>query len=283
METAGTPLKAVQDALGEIQIQAQKHTFQISGVGVTGSGRHIASLILGADLVKNEVTAQTIAALNYAPDVASVIEIGGQDSKMILLENGIPVVHNLNTLCAAGTGSFLTAQAYRLNIPIEDFGDYALRSKGQINIASKCTVFAESDMIHKAALGYNKEDIIKGLCEGLARNFINNVAKNRPLKSPTLFVGGVASNQGVVKAFESELGHAVIVPKEHKIMGCIGVALLTLRQKMESTNFKGFEVTENNIEPEPIVCEDCPNQCEITKILVNNDVVGHLNSRCGKY
>jgi len=283
LETAGTPIQTIRDAIREIHLQAKKHKFQIDGVGVTGSGRHIAALLLGADLVKNEVTSQTIAALDYNPNISSIIEVGGQDSKVIILEKGVPLWHNLNTLCAAGTGSFLTSQAHRLKIPIEKFGEYASRSKREINIASKCAVFAESDMVHKAALGCSKEDIIKGLCEGLVRNFINNVSRNRPLKSPTLFAGGVAANQGVVRAFEKELGHSIIVPEEHKIMGCIGVALLTLRQKIYKTNFKGFKVSENEISPEQIICKVCPNQCEITKILVNNKIAGHLNSRCGKY
>jgi predicted CoA-substrate-specific enzyme activase len=283
LETAGDPVGTVLRALREVEKEVAARDIRISGVGVTGSGRVIAQLILGADLVKNEVTAQAVSGLHFRKDVASIIEIGGQDSKTIILKNGIPVWHNLNALCSAGTGSFLSSQAYRLKVPIEEFGEYALKSDKNVNIASKCTVFSESDMIHKAASGYKKEDIIKGLCDGLARNFINNIARNRKLEGPTIFAGGVAANRGVVKAFERELGHEVIVPREHKIMGCIGVALLVLREKVVKTDFKGFEVSSHKITPELFQCCDCPNQCEITRLSVNGKVAGHLNSRCGKH
>lgn len=283
LDTAGAPIRALKQALEEIKKASECHGFQINGIGVTGSGRKIASFFIGADVVTNEVTAQTMAALHHNPEVSSIIEIGGQDSKVILLKNGIPVWFNLNTLCAAGTGSFLASQASRLKISVEEFGAYASRSTLKVNIAAKCTVFSESDMIHKAALGCKKEDIINGLCEGLVRNFINNVAKNRPLDDPILFVGGVASNQGVINAFERELGRKVIAPKEHKITGCIGAAILALQKNVERTKFKGFEVAKHDIGMDFFVCVDCQNRCDITKIFVNNTAVGHLGSRCEKY
>ena len=283
LDTAGAPVKALKQALEEIKIASEYRGFQIDGVGVTGSGRKIAAFLIGADVIKNEVTAQTIAALHYNPAVSSIIEIGGQDSKVILLKKGIPVWFNLNTLCAAGTGSFLASQASRLKISVKEFGAYASRSTIKVNIAAKCTVFSESDMIHKAALGCKKEDIINGLCEGLVRNFINNVAKNRPLGDPILFVGGVASNQGVIDAFERELGRKVTVPKEHKITGCIGAAILALQENIERTKFKGFEVAKHDIRTDFFICSDCQNQCDITTIFANNITVGYLGSRCEKY
>lgn len=283
LDTAGAPIRALKQALDEIRKASEYHGFQINGVGVTGSGRKIASFIIGADVIKNEVTAQTIAALHYDPKVSSIIEIGGQDSKVILLESGVPVWFNMNTLCAAGTGSFLESQASRLKIPVEEFGEYASRSGLKVNIAAKCTVFSESDMIHKAALGCKKEDIINGLCEGLVRNFISNVAKNRPLGDPIIFVGGVASNRGVVEAFERELGRKVTVPKEHKITGCIGAAILAMRENTERTKFKGFGLAKDDIKTNFFVCPDCQNRCDITSIAVNNTSSGYLGSRCEKY
>ncbi|MBU1038140.1 MAG: 2-hydroxyglutaryl-CoA dehydratase [Candidatus Omnitrophica bacterium] len=283
LDTSGAPIKAMKQALEEIRKASESHGFQIGGVGVTGSGRKIASFLIGADVIKNEVTAQIIAALHYNPEVSSIIEIGGQDSKVILLKNGIPVWFNLNTLCASGTGSFLASQAGRLKIPVEEFGAYASRSTLKMNIAAKCTVFSESDMIHKAALGCKKEDIINGLCEGLVRNFINNVTKNRSLGDPILFVGGVASNQGVVNAFERELGRKVIVPKEHKITGCIGAAILALQEDIKETKFKGFEVAKHDIRTVFFICGDCQNRCDITTISANDTTVGYLGSRCEKY
>lgn len=283
LDTAGMPIKALKQALHLIREEAHKQDFWIDGVGVTGSGRKIAALLMGADIIKNEVTAQTVSALHYDSGVASIIEIGGQDSKAIALKNGVPVWYNLNTLCAAGTGSFLTSQANRLKIPIEEFGNYASRSTLKVNIAAKCAVFSESDMIHKAAMGCKTEDIVNGLCEGLVRNFINSVAKNRPILTPVVFVGGVASNQGVVAAFERELGLKMTVPKEHKITGAIGAALLAIKEGIGQTKFKGFDALEDDIGTEFFICDDCPNRCDITRILVNNSTAGHLGSRCGKH
>ncbi|MCX5678960.1 MAG: acyl-CoA dehydratase activase [Candidatus Omnitrophica bacterium] len=283
VETAGAPLEALCKAAAEIKNTVEKHSAQICGIGITGSSRKLAALVLGADVIKNEVTAQTVAALHYDPRIATVIEIGGQDSKVILLKDGIPTWHNLNTLCAAGTGSFLASQAIRLGIPIEEFGNYALRSTVRVNIASKCTVFSESDMIHKAALGCRKEDIINGLCEGLARNFINNVARNREMPDPVIFVGGVASNIGVVRAFEAALKTRITVPEEHRITGCVAMALLALRSGIKESAFKGFGLLDKEVRAGFFLCEDCPNQCEITRVNVEEKSVGCFGSRCGKH
>ena len=125
--------------------------------------------MVGADAVKNEITAHAIAALHFEPDVRTVVEIGGQDSKIIIIRDGIVTDFAMNTVCAAGTGSFLDQQANRIGIPIEHFGEYALRSKTPVRIAGRCAVFAESDMIHKQQAGHNLEDIIRGLCEAFAR------------------------------------------------------------------------------------------------------------------
>src|SRR3712207_6055377 len=168
LRTKGNPIKVIQEG---IKLLSNKYkSEEIKGVGTTGSGRHIAGALLGADVIKNEITAHAIASLNLDKDVRTIIEIGGQDSKIIILEDGIVTDFAMNTVCAAGTGSFLDRQAERLDIPIEKFGDYALRSNIPVRIAGRCAVFAESDMIHKQQLGYNQEDIIKGLCNALVRN-----------------------------------------------------------------------------------------------------------------
>ena len=132
----------------------------ISGVGVTGSGRELAGAMVDADVVKNEITAHGMAVLQSIPTAQTILEIGGQDSKIILLRNGVVSDFAMNTVCAAGTGSFLDRQAARLNIPIQEFGSLALNSRSPIRIAGRCAVFAESDMIHKQQMGCSSEDII---------------------------------------------------------------------------------------------------------------------------
>jgi predicted CoA-substrate-specific enzyme activase len=129
------------------------------------------------------------------PNVKTIIEIGGQDSKIILIKNGVVSDFAMNTVCAAGTGSFLDRQAERLGIPIEAFGDYALKADSPVRIAGRCAVFAESDMIHKQQLGYHESNIIMGLCEALVRNYLNNVGKGKEIVQKVFFQGGVAATR----------------------------------------------------------------------------------------
>jgi len=158
LRTRGQPVKVMQNGLKELAPKIDG-TVSICGVGTTGSGRYLAGILTGADVIKNEITAHAVAALHYEPGTHTVIEIGGQDSKSIILRNGTVIDFAMNTVCAAGTGSFLDQQAYRLGIPIEAFGDYALRANKPVKIASRCTVFAESDMIHKQQMGHSVEDM----------------------------------------------------------------------------------------------------------------------------
>ena len=163
------------------------------------SARYLIKAVMGADVAKTEIIAHAVASTTLIPDVNTILEIGGQDSKIIILRNGIVADFAMNSVCAAGTGSFLDHQATRLGIPIEDFGDYAIRSENAVNIAGRCGVFAESDMIHKTQMGYSKEDIIHGLCDALVRNYLNNVGKGKDIKPPIVFQGGVAYNKGIIK------------------------------------------------------------------------------------
>jgi len=153
LRTQGKPVVMVQQGLKEI-VQSLPSDAQIRGVGTTGSARHLAGVIVSADVVKNEITSHAVAALHFIPDVQTVIEIGGQDSKIIVIRDGIVTDFGMNTVCAAGTGSFLDQQASRLNMRIDDFGDKALESRKPVRIAGRCTVFAESDMIHKQQMGH---------------------------------------------------------------------------------------------------------------------------------
>ena len=173
--TEGNPIGVTKKVLEQIKNGVEDKNISIVGVGTTGSARELIGAILEADIVKNEITAHAMGVLVFHPEVKTVFEIGGQDSKIIIIDHGIVVDYAMNTLCAAGTGSFLSAQARRLNIPVEEFGSYALRSKNAAKIAGRCTVFAESDLVHKAQTGYTKEDLIAGLCHSIVNNYLNNV------------------------------------------------------------------------------------------------------------
>jgi predicted CoA-substrate-specific enzyme activase len=286
LRTAGRPIETIKSGLKMLK-EDLKDDIEIKGVGTTGSGRKLASVIVGADVVKNEITAHAVASISEIPNVQTILEIGGQDSKIIILRDGIVVDFAMNTVCAAGTGSFLDRQAQRLGIPIELFGEIAIKSKNPTRIAGRCAVFAESDMIHKQQLGYKVEDILKGLCQALVRNYLANVAKGKEIKPPVVFQGGVAANSGIKRAFEEELGMKIIVPEHFDVMGALGAALLAKKaisqNKQKQTNFHGFEAAFKEHRAESFECNGCPNLCEIVQIYVDNKLIARWGDRCGRW
>ena len=284
IRTQGKPIQALKQGLEEMR-KKLKEEVQILGVGTTGSGRQLAAVMVGADAVKNEITAHGVAALHSVPNVHTIIEIGGQDSKLILLRDQIIYDFAMNTVCAAGTGSFLDRQAERLNIPIEEFGTLALQSKTPVRIAGRCAVFAESDMIHKQQLGHNQEDIINGLCEALARNYLNNLGKGKEIKGPVIFQGGVAANIGIRRAFEKMLNCEIIVPKHANVMGAIGACLLAKDEvkKTGKTNFVGFDVAISDYSVKSFECDSCSNMCEVIEFYRDNGLVSRWGDKCGRW
>ncbi|QZY54338.1 acyl-CoA dehydratase activase [Crassaminicella profunda] len=284
LRTQGRPIETVKNGLSQMKERLGEDV-HVLGVGTTGSGRNLGGIMIGADVIKNEITAHGVAALHFVPDVRTIIEIGGQDSKIILLRNGVLYDFAMNTVCAAGTGSFLDRQAERLGIPIEEFGDLALKSNATVRIAGRCAVFAESDMIHKQQLGHNQEDIINGLCEALVRNYLNNLGKGKEIQGPVIFQGGVAANVGIKKAFEKILGCEVVVPKFANVMGAIGSALLAKEEvsKKGSTNFKGFEIADSNYAVKSFECEHCPNMCEVVEFYRDESLVARWGDKCGRW
>lgn len=284
LRTRGTPINVLNDGLKKLK--KELGNIQITGVGTTGSGRQLAGVIVGADLVKNEITAHATASKKMVPDVRTILEIGGQDSKIIFLKNGVVTDFAMNTVCAAGTGSFLDRQAARLNIPIEHFGEYALRSKNPTRIAGRCAVFAESDMIHKQQMGHCVEDIVAGLCEALVRNYLSNLAKCKEISEPIIFQGGVAANVGIVTAFERALGKRVIIPQYYDVMGAYGAALLAhqnYERTGKPTSFYGFDNAYSTFETRSIECNGCDNLCEVIEVRGNNTVMARWGDRCGKW
>ncbi|MGB9598225.1 MAG: acyl-CoA dehydratase activase [Minisyncoccales bacterium] len=283
--TAGNPISAIQKALKKLNdfFEEKKIEKKIAGLGTTGSARYLASAILGADLIKNEITAHAQGVLPFLPDVKTIIEIGGQDSKIIILEEGRVVDFAMNLLCSAGTGAFLDAQSYRLGIDVRNFGEIALKSKNPTAIASRCSVFAESDMIHKQQVGHLIEDIVAGLCLGLARNFLSTLGKGKNIQEPIAFLGGVSENLGMRWAFEKLLGKKIIVPSYNTVTGALGVALLTKRKNLSKTKFRGFDISDMKVECSSFVCKGCSNECEVISAQIEGKIVGRWGDRCGKW
>jgi len=283
--TEGRPIEAIQKDLRELKNWISTHNPQpeIAGAGTTGSARYLAGVITGADLIKNEITAHAKGVTFSIPDARTVVEIGGQDSKIIILENGVAVDFAMQTICAAGTGSFLDAQSFRLGIPIEKFGEIALKSKKPTTLASRCTIFAESDMIHKQQIGHLVEDIIAGLCQGLARNFLNNVARGKNIQPPIVFLGGVSENIGMRRAFKEAFGQEIVVPSCNTVMGAFGAALLVKENPPQKTKFLGFEIFDKDIKCTSFQCQGCPNRCEVIEARIEGKVIARWGDRCGKW
>jgi predicted CoA-substrate-specific enzyme activase len=278
--TEGNPIEAVKRVITNLEKDIGNKNIAIVGIGVTGSARKLIGSMVGANVVKNEITAHAIGTLSLFPNVRTIIEIGGQDSKIIILEDGIVVDYAMNTLCAAGTGAFLSSQAKRLGVCVEEFGDIALGSDKPVRIAARCTVFAESDLVHKAQAGYKKVDIIAGLCDAVANNYLNNVARGKKIMPPIVFQGGVSKNKGVIKAFERALNEKIHVDEKGHLMGALGIAILSKESKLREPF--SFQITNERFETKGHECSNCSNHCEIVSIYKNKELIDKWGNRCEK-
>ena len=277
--TMGNPIQAVKNVISEISKKLDK-SYSVVNAGTTGSARKLIGVVLGAKVVKNEITAHAVGTLSVVPDARTILEIGGQDSKIILINNGVVMDYAMNTLCAAGTGSFLSSQAKRLDLDMQEFAELALTSKNPAKIAARCTVFAESDLVHKAQIGHSKADIVAGLCRAIVLNYLNNVGKGKQIRAPIVFQGGVSRNLAVVREFEKEFGMPVYVDKSGHLMGALGVAVLC--KKVQEETLFDFNVTEIDFETKGHECTECPNNCEIICILKNKKQIDAWGNKCEK-
>jgi predicted CoA-substrate-specific enzyme activase len=282
--TAGRPIEAVRIGLQEIGEEIGGR-LEIKGVGTTGSGRYLTADFVGADLVRNEITAQATAAIYIDPNVDTIFEIGGQDSKYISLDDGVVVDFEMNKVCAAGTGSFLEEQAEKLDVSIkEEFGALALSAEEPVRMGERCTVFIESDLVHHQQRGAQKDDLVAGLSYSIVQNYLNRVVGDRRIGNHIFFQGGTAFNKGVVAAFERVLDKEIIVPENHDVTGAIGVAILAMEERTwERSGFKGFDLSQRSYEQSSFECKGCPNLCLIRKVSVEGEKPLFYGSRCEKY
>ena len=284
LDTAGRPIEAVKTGLREIGREVGEQV-NICGVCTTGSGRYMLGDFVGADIVKNEITAQATGALQFDKTVDTIFEIGGQDSKYISIDNGVIVDFEMNKVCAAGTGSFLEEQAEKLDIKIkEEFQDIAINCQTPCKFGERCTVFIESDLISHQQKGASKNELVSGLAYSIVQNYLNKVVGKRRIGNNIFFQGGTACNKAVVAAFEKKLDKKITVPPHNDVTGAIGAALITRENyEGEKSRFKGFDLHKRKYELKTFTCNGCANVCEINQVKIENEKPLYYGHRCEKY
>jgi len=223
----------VKPELGLTAREVFEETIRIAGIErgeidvivATGYGRNVVEF---ADKKITEITCHAAGASFLFPDTGTVIDIGGQDSKVIAVENGRVLDFVMNDKCAAGTGRFIEVMASALGLKIEEVGDLAFRAAKKLKISSTCTVFAESEVVSYLSAGERVENIIAGVCDAIASRIVA-MANRVGIKREVVLTGGVAKNLGVRRAIEERIGFEVRVPEEPQIVGALGAAFLGTR------------------------------------------------------
>ena len=262
---------------------AQLPREKISGVGITGSGKEFVKSFVGADYTDSEIIAHMVACLKEYPDVRTILDIGGEDSKLMLVRDGELADFQMNKDCGGGTGSMIETIASRLGVRIEDVGTIAQESKDPAMLPGKCGIFCQSAAVSQLSKGRATKDILLGVCRALIGNYLAVLAKGKQLLPPIIFQGSTAQNAALVACFEEALGYPVSVPKNCSFMGAIGIALLT-EENMNGhhTNFRKDAILDANHRTEIAHCHDCENNCELLRLYHGTGLLGMSGSRCGK-
>lgn len=281
LPTRGRPIEAVGQGLDLIR-QRIGERLHVLGVAVTGSGRQLAAHLLGADVVKNEITCQLRGAVEIAPEVDTIFEIGGQDSKYIHVRDGRIADFVMNKICAAGTGSFLEEQADHLGVAIVDeFSQLAGVSAAPADLGCQCTVFMHSEVVAAQRRGTSTPDLCAGLACSIARNYLDRVVSGRPVGRAIMFQGGVANNPSVVAAFGQILGRPVRVHPYASVSGALGAALLVREARLSATAFRGLGACREQ-EVTSFECQACANRCQVNQVLIDRHRV-YFGDACERY
>ena len=284
--TDGDPLSAVRDTLAKIDEQVKAKGLRIGRISAatTGSGRYLTGDYIGADLVRNEITAQASGARAFSDEIDTIFEIGGQDSKYIRLDGDVIIDFEMNKACAAGTGAFLEKQAERLGIRLEDFGDTALLNTRPPDLDWTCTVFSESAMVYYQQNNVPVEDLAAGICLASGKNYLNKNVASRDIGSAIAFQGAVAFNKGMVAAFETILGRKIVAPPYPHITGAVGAARLAYLENPETSRFHGFDrIAESTYEVGSFECKGCANRCDVNTFQMDGGPKYFYNDRCEKF
>jgi predicted CoA-substrate-specific enzyme activase len=282
LRTNGDPVRAARRCYAEIHKEVAHHLnpekIAIVGLGVCGSGRHIAGLHAMSPAIINEITAHATAAIHFDPHVDTIIEIGGQDAKYTHITNAVPTDYAMNEACSAGTGSFLEESALEsLGIPMNRIAEVAIRATQPPNFNDQCSAFIASDIKNAIHDGIGVEDITAGLVYSVCMNYINRVKGNRPVGSKVFMQGGVCYNQAVPRAMAILTGRSIIVPPDPGLMGAYGVALEVKKRlangMLSEQNHDLATLAQRRLSyGKPFICtgtkQACDRRCKIARIKI---------------
>ncbi len=285
--TAGRPIDAVKEVFRNLLLDNGADKVRIAAVGLTGSGRYLVGSFIGADLIKNEITVQARAAAEIDPE-ADIIEIGGQDSKLIIKRNGVVVDYQMNKACAAGTGSFIDELAEMLDISVKDgdFASLAFAAPHTIDLGTRCAAFMAQAVASVQQQGVPHEVITASLADSIAKNYLSKVVGTRKLGNKVILTGAVFHNQAIVSAFHKQLkGKTLTVAEHREISGAIGAALLAKEATAgQGSRFKGFrKVINSECTLSTFNCKKCENGCTITRAQIPDEKPNFYGSRCDRY
>ena len=316
--TAGQPLEAIKRVMADL-VPGVEGKVNLRGVGVTGSGRYLVGAFVGADVVRNEITAQTRAALSLDPTIDTVFELGGQDSKYVYLENGTALDYQMNKACAAGTGSFVDELAEQLGVPTRngDFARLAFAADSQLDLGERCAAFMSQAVTSAQHAGESLETIVASLSTSLAKNYRSKVVETRRIGRRVFLTGAVFYNEAAVAAFKAEFPEQTFVVPTHKeVTGAIGAALLAMEAmaadvtpptplppggRGEATPsdspfpageggwgvrsaFRGFSAIANaEYKLTNFTCQHCENSCAISMMATSDGRRLFYGSRCDRY
>lgn len=244
--TMGQPIKATQALLRVLREIEDKYDirFEFCGVGTTGSGRKLIHRVLNADLVIDEITAHARAAYALNPQVDTIIEIGGQDSKFTVMQNGQVTFSVMNYVCAAGTGSFIEEQARRLNVPLSEYSQLAVGTPSPLT-SDRCTVFMERDLNHLLNQGYSRPELLAAVLHSVRDNYLSKVAHLNKIGNVICFQGATAKNHALVMAFEQKLQQPIFVSKYCHLTGALGVCLLMQEELSQKVSILANDIRQS--------------------------------------
>jgi len=273
--TGGEPIRAVQKLL---RVMGGEAPPVLLGAATTGSGRSMVRQVFRADREVNEITAHARAAVFLHPQVDTILEIGGQDSKFTRIRNGEVYFSTMNYVCAAGTGSFIEEQARRLGVTLAEFSDMALRDAAPYT-SDRCTVYMERDLAALLGEGWSREALAAAVLHSVRDNYLSKVVGRSPLGNTVVFQGATARNRALVAAFEQRLGTTVRVSPYCHLTGALGAALLCRDQGLQSS---GFLWETGTIQVEVEECRRCANHCALTVVDRNGERTG-WGMKCGRH